>query len=405
MSLVRPKLRRGLTARESPNDPRFVLLRDPYRLSDQILQIPRWVAVWLNMLDGQSTLPQIQTRIALHFGGQTISLPELESVVRALDEADFLEDEAFLRLLEQSDRPPACIGVYPADPKQIPQQLDRLFSAPGGPGLPREPGCRIPSEGRISALLVPHMDYQRGGITYGWGFKELVERSDATLFFIVGTSHYSPARFSLTRQNYVTPLGRVETDQRVVDSLVQEFSNGLFEDELAHFPEHSIELEVLLLQYLLRDRPFRIVPLLVGSFHDCVQKKRLPRTVLEIQRLIRAIRRTAQESAERICFIISGDLAHIGPKFDDPDPVDAMILKHSRDRDQLLLDALERPSTGDYFSAIAEEQDARRICGLPPTYLVLEAIQPRWGKLLRYGRCLHPEGYESVSFASAVFGE
>ena len=40
---------------------------------------------------------------------------------------------------------------------------------------------------------------------------------------------------------------------------------------MAHLPEHSIELEVVLLQYLYEGkRPFRIVPLVVGSFHDCV---------------------------------------------------------------------------------------------------------------------------------------
>ena len=49
------------------------------------------------------------------------------------------------------------------------------------------------------------------------------------------------------------------------------------------------------------------------------------------------------------------------------------------------------------------EQNARRICGLPPTWLTLEAAQPRTGKVLHYQQYAHPEGHESVSFASVAF--
>ena len=56
-----------------------------------------------------------------------------------------------------------------------------------------------------------------------------------------------------------------------------------------------------------------------------------------------------------------------------------------------------------YFRVIAEECDSRRICGLPPTYTLLEAIRPQTGKLLHYDQYLHPKGHESVSFASIAY--
>jgi len=59
--------------------------------------------------------------------------------------------------------------------------------------------------------------------------------------------------------------------------------------------------------------------------------------------------------------------------------------------------------TASYFRTIAEEGDARRICGLPPTYTLLEAVRPRSGKLLHYDQYLHPKGHESVSFASIAY--
>src|SRR6266536_6644680 len=160
------------------------------------------------------------------------------------------------------------------------------------------------------------MDYERGGVTYGWGFKELVERTDARLFVVVATSHYSPNRFTLTRMNFATPLGTVETDQRYVDRLVNHYGTDLFDDPYAHLPEHSIELEVLLLQYLFEGHgPFRIVPLLTGSYHDRIAAGNSPDGAGDIVRMVAALRAAEAEAGEPVCYVISGDLAHIGPKF------------------------------------------------------------------------------------------
>src|SRR5207237_7536083 len=104
------------------------------------------------------------------------------------------------------------------------RHLARPFPGPDGPGRPR---ARKP-DGTLRAALVPHMDYARGGVTYGWGFKEVFERTDAELFIIVGTSHYSPQRFTLTRKDFKTPLGVVPTDQRYLDRLVAHYGDGLF---------------------------------------------------------------------------------------------------------------------------------------------------------------------------------
>src|SRR5207302_2768725 len=119
--------------------------------------------------------------------------------------------------------------------------------------------------------------------------------------------------------------------------------------------------------------------------------------------MIEALRRTEAETAEPICYIISGDLAHIGPKFGDSQPVREPVLAHSRERDQAILRKAASVDTAGYFEVIAEEMDERRICGLPPTYTVLEAIQPRRGKVLHYDQYVHPRGLESVSFASMAF--
>jgi AmmeMemoRadiSam system protein B len=179
----------------------------------------------------------------------------------------------------------------------------------------------------------------------------------------------------------------------------------LFDDELmAHLPEHSIELEVVFLQYLFAGkRPIRIVPLVVGSFQDCLTGGRSPVDQPDVARMIEALRRLEQETPEPICYLISGDLAHIGPKFGDPEPVAEAFLAQSRLQDQALLRRAEATDPAGYFQVIAGEEDSRRICGLPPTYTLLEALRPRQGRLLHYDQYVHPQGHESVSFASMAF--
>jgi MEMO1 family protein len=297
-------------------------------------------------------------------------------------------------------RPPSCLGCYEAEPAALRRQIRALFTGGRGPGLPHQ---RKP-DGRLHAALIPHIDYHRGGHSFAWGFKEVFERTEASLFVIIGTSHYSTQRFILTRQHFQTPLGIVPTDQSYIDRLVHHFGPGLFDDEAAHLPEHSIELEVVFLQYLFEQRrPIRIVPLLVGSFHDCTLQGSSPANRSDIRRMIQALRQVEAETMEPICTIISGDLAHIGPKFDDPVPVHENQLEQSRLQDLRLLQRAEQADQDGYFAVIHEEEDRRRICGFPPTFTTLAALQPKRGKLLHYDRYVHPQGYESVSFASVGF--
>ena len=119
--------------------------------------------------------------------------------------------------------------------------------------------------------------------------------------------------------------------------------------------------------------------------------------------MVEALKLAEAAAAEPVCYIISGDLAHIGPKFEDPEPVREPFLTHSYNQDHVILEQAELADADGFFQVIADEQDSRRICGLPPVYLTLQTANPSRGRLLHYGRYVHPEGFESVSFASVAF--
>jgi AmmeMemoRadiSam system protein B len=395
-----PCLRPFLAAMRDERDPNFFILWDKIGLADEPLRVRVDEFNWLQQFDGSRTLRDVQADAMREAGGELIPFDQFTSLVERMEAALYLDGPLFKKKLEEPIRQPSCIGCYEGEPDALRTQLRSLFTAKCGPGLPRE---RKP-DGALRAALIPHIDYARGGKTFAWGFREVVERTDASLFVIIGTSHHSGHRYTLTRKNFQTPLGVATTDQRYIDQLAKHYGDELFDDEIAHLPEHSIELEVVFLQYLYESRrPIRIVPLLVGPFQDCVETGEEPSGREDVGRMIAALRQVEAETTEPICYIISGDLAHIGPKFGDPAPVDNRFLLHSRIKDEEILKTAEAADPAGYFQVIAGECDRRRICGFPPTFTLLEAIRPSFGKRLHYDQFVHSRGYESVSFASMAF--
>lgn len=400
MPMDRPQLRPHIRQLKSAHDSRQIYLSDQLGLAEA-LPLTMREASWLAFFDGQNTLQDIQLQAMQRMGKELILLEDVARLAVRLEEKLFLDSARFQSIASAPVRPPRFLGCYEAQPEALRRQLRNLFTRPQGAGLPK----RSKPDGTLRAALIPHIDYQRGGLSYTHAFREVFEKTDASLFVIIGTSHHSSHRFTVTRKHFETPLGIAPTDQDYVDRLVKHYGPGLFDDEwLAHFPEHSIELEVVFLQFLYETaRPIRIVPIVVGSFHDCVALRAAPEQISDIARMITALQRTEAETDEPICYIISGDLAHIGPKFNPGQTLDDQLLAYSFRQDQTILRRAESVDREGYFRTIAIEGDQRNICGLPPTYTTLEAIKPGKGKVLHYDRYVHPQGHESVSFASVAF--
>jgi AmmeMemoRadiSam system protein B len=365
---------------------------DRLGVSRAVVILSRVEIALANLFDGHRTIEEI--------ADQTKAPTAMISALAVrLEEALFLSSPRLREQLNGPVRPPSCIGAYPEEPDEIRFLLDLLFEKGAG-----QPGPSRP-DGGLCAVLAPHIDYARGGLTYTHAFRELAERTDASLFVIVATSHYGRDRFTLTRKHFETPLGVAQTDQPFIDRLVAAYGDGLFDDEIdAHLPEHSIELEVVFLQYLFEGkRPFRIVPLLVGSFQDAIRTKTAPGSFSDIARMVEALREAERGAGEPVCYVISGDLAHIGPKFGQGHPVSDEQLTHCQAQDMRLLEAAGKVDGSLYAQIITEEEDERNICGYPPTWLAMEVARPTRGKLLDYGRYVHSRGKESVSFASMSF--
>ncbi len=379
-------------------------LRDPMRFSEAVVYVPAQTASILGLLDGHHSLLDIQEAFVRRFGN-LLFREQLLQLIRSLDEHLLLDSPRFAEYRAEVEegfrrarsRPASLAGKsYPSDASALDGQLKAYMAAPDGPGDTPP----TPSAASLVGLVVPHIDFARGGACYAWGYRELEGAPPADRFLILGTVHTPTMRaFSLTRKDFETPMGTVETDQEFVEHLLGTAGNGYLDDELAHRGEHSIEFQAVFLRYHIPPgRPVRIVPVLCGSFHRFVEERRSPREDREIEAFIAALRATMATLGGRTVVMASADLAHVGPQFGDPHQITPGQLREVADADREMLASVEAGDAEAFFRAVARDEDRRRICGLPPIYALLRLFPGAQGRLLRYSQWPDPRG--TVTFAA-----
>jgi AmmeMemoRadiSam system protein B len=244
----------------------------------------------------------------------------------------------------------------------------------------------------VRLLVAPHIDFRRGGAAYAHAYRAL-EGCDADLFVVFGTAHASPPHlFTLTRQDYATPLGAVPTDRAVVDALAAALSEEeVLGDELVHVGEHSCEFQMVWLRWVLGERPFTAVPVLCSSISHLDDPRAATAPFLAALAHVTAGR--------RVCYVAGADLAHVGPQYGDPRAPTPEELRAFAARD---LRTLRFAAAGDadafHRDAIADDE-RRRLCGVAPIYAALRAAG-RGARLLHHGQWT--DGTDMVSFAAAV---
>src|SRR4029077_1758972 len=103
----------------------------------------------------------------------------------------------------------------------------------------------------LLGIAAPHVSPSGGYLSYRSAYQALNDRYRDRTFIVLGTSHYGrPEKFGLTRKNYRTPWGDARTDLGIVDELMTRAPQAVVEEDYCHAVEHSIEFQVVFLQYL-----------------------------------------------------------------------------------------------------------------------------------------------------------
>ena len=246
------------------------------------------------------------------------------------------------------NRQPAVAGqFYPATKEALRSKLRVLFSK----AMPQKLK-------NVVALIVPHAGYDYSGSVAASGFNQLEPDKTYEHIFVLAPSHRTSIRGAAVycRGDYLSPLGVVHVDRDLAKSLLQK-SEYIIEDDASHKYEHSLEVELPFLQFLLK-RNFKILPLVIGTQDPMICSK-----LAEV---------LSPHFNSGNLFIISSDFSHF-PTYQDANMVDMLSLR-----------AIEKNDPAALSKVIIENERlgipglATCMCGLGPvlTLLYITRDQP-----------------------------
>ena len=404
----------------------LLLLRDPQGLSDLTVVVPQVLAPLLAMLDGSHDIGELRAALLVRSG---LDVPEevIRQLLEHLENALLLDGQRYTQALAEglkcyrqaAFRAPALAGSgYPAAAGELRRLLDDYLA--GAPAVPLrgsarallgdarlgdKGGNRSPRGGAdeldsVVGLVSPHIDYERGGPVYAQVWSEASESArQADLAIIFGTDHNSNrSLITLTRQNYATPYGTLPTAQPVVDAIASAIGEEAgFAEEINHQREHSIELAAVWLHHMRNGEPCQLVPILCGSFHHFIEEQRRPADDPVLNATLSALR--AAVAGRRIIVAAAADLAHIGPAFGDPFPIDYVRYLRLQAADEILIQTIVQGDAEGFHQMILREENRRNVCGVAPIYMMLRMLNVAIaGQLAGYDRC--PADAQNTSFVS-----
>lgn len=256
--------------------------------------------------------------------------------------------------MEPLVRPPSSAGQFYPEKKE---ELLSLLSSLESEAL----NWKAKVSGNVSGLIVPHAGYLFSGKTAMTGYLTL-KGGNSENFILLGPNHNSKPRHTSVYPagNWETPLGLVEVNERV-SKLLTEGDPGLFAETGAHAGEHSLEVEIPFLQYVLGGI-ISIIPILMGN-----QEKK---EAVKIANIL-------HESDLNIPLIISTNLNHYER------------LPTTLRKDSLMIDSIISLDVNRFYRVL--EKDKISACGYGPVAVLMEytRLKGGWIELIDHSTSYH----------------
>jgi MEMO1 family protein len=226
---------------------------------------------------------------------------------------------------------------------------------------------------------VPHAGYRYSGPIAAHAYAAISTERPPSTVLVLGVNHTARgAPAALSARGWLTPLGRVPVDRELVHALDH---RPIEVDETAHAREHSIEVELPFLQYVLPFPRFAAVSVSMGPVGFLAD--------------VAAVVRKALQGRD-VLVVASTDFSHYVPA------------ETARKLDRLAIDQILRRDPHGLYSTVMEHGIS--MCGIAPTTVLLFATQdePLTARLLRWGHSGEAEpmndvvGYAAIALDSAV---
>jgi len=277
-------------------------------------------------------------------------------------------------------RKPAVAGYfYESNADELVERIKWSINHALGPR--REVGERKHAE--LLSLVVPHAGYVYSGPIAAHAYVELKTYGRPDALVIVGPNHYgfgAPVAI-YDRGEWETPLGVSPVDSELAQAIVKHCRKEVEPDLHAFDREHSIEVQLPFIQYLLGDVP--IVPITMWR-----------QTLSSSRALGNAIAKAAEELGRRVVVVSSSDFNHY-------EPHDVTVEKDMR--------VIERILALDEEGFMREiERFNVSVCGYGPIVVAISFSKARGCnavELLKHATSGDTSGYrvETVGYAAIGF--
>ncbi len=195
------------------------------------------------------------------------------------------------------DRQPYAAGrFYSQNPEELRADLQQLFQQ----AIPKK-------NDHVVAIISPHAGYVFSGEVAASAYNQIDNTKKYDNIFMLASSHVKHFNGASVyyKGDYITPLGTVKVNTALAKKLVDENKIFTFDAE-AHKYEHSLEVQLPFLQYIMKT-DFTIIPIVLGS--------QSPNVCEEIASILKPYLN------ENNLFVISSDFSHF-PDYEDATAVD-----------------------------------------------------------------------------------
>lgn len=396
----KPKLRPVEAFRLPPEgeDGELVGLRDAGGLSDVMVTLSVPALHVLMFMDGTRSCDEVLIEYERLYD-QPLKRETLESMLKYLDEAHFLEGPAF------DDYYDSLVAAYGAAPvREMPHASALGIERDGQVFEGMLIGVDVPPiDGAIRGIIVPHLDYSRGAPCYAVAYGALRDRRPPDRVVILGTNHFgrSPSVVA-TGKDFETPLGRTRTDREFIERL--EARVGPFrEHEFDHAREHSVELQVAWLQHLFGADAFSIVPVLC---HDpCGPTGTAPYEGegVDLRDFATTLGALLRDDDNDTLVVAGADLSHVGATFGDERRLDESFLQEVEVHDRTALDRLVRCGADEFVEALRARDNDTRVCSAGCVFAAATALSGAKARLLQYHQAVDRASQNCVTSTAVVF--
>ncbi|MEF8835836.1 MAG: AmmeMemoRadiSam system protein B [Candidatus Thermoplasmatota archaeon] len=268
-------------------------------------------------------------------------------------------------------RKPAVAGqFYPGTESSLKDKIEECFTHELGPGsIPSDEG----KNRELKGLICPHAGYPYSGPVAAHSYKALIEDGIPETVVFLGPSHQGMGTgIAVSKEDYETPLGVVETDQEMVDALAGEM---IQKDNVAHSREHSIEVQMPFIQYF--SDSFKAVPICFNK-QDFRTSKKVGEKLKEVT------------EDKDVVIIASTDFSHY------------VLEETAKEKDKKAINRILDNEPKGLFDTVQEEHIS--MCGYGPVAAMMIGSGGSDGELLKYATsgdvtpAKEVVGYGAISF-------